>query len=69
MIAQKYFYRYFNRILFDIYYEGGEALEHVAQRSCGCPQPAGVQGEVGWGFEQPGLAEGVPVHGRGVGTR
>jgi len=25
--------------------------------------------KVGWGFEQSGLVEGVPVHGRGVGTR
>ena len=24
---------------------------------------------VGWGFEQPGLVEGVPARGRGVGTR
>ena len=23
----------------------------------------------GWGFEQPGVVEGVPAHGRGVGTR
>jgi len=29
----------------------------------------GVQGQVGWGFEQPDLVEGVPAHGRGVGTR
>jgi len=25
--------------------------------------------QVGWGIEQPGLVEGVPAHGRGVGTR
>jgi len=25
--------------------------------------------KVGWGFEQPGLVEGVPARGRGVGTR
>jgi len=31
--------------------------------------PGSVQGQVGWSFEQPGLAEGVPAHGRGVGTR
>jgi len=24
------------------------------------------QGQVGWGFEQPGLAEGVPAHDRGL---
>ena len=33
------------------------------------PMPGSVQGQVGWGFEQPGLVECVPVHGRGVGTR
>ncbi|KAK4831240.1 hypothetical protein QYF61_016472, partial [Mycteria americana] len=36
-------------------YEGGEALEQVTQRSCDCPIPGSVQGQVGWGFEQPGL--------------
>ena len=41
-------------------------LEQVAQRSCGCPLPGSVQGQVGRGFEQPGLVEGVPAHGRGV---
>ena len=24
-----------------------------------------VQGQAGWGFEQPGLVEGVPAHGKG----
>jgi len=52
-----------------LYSEGGEALAPVAQRSCGCPCPGSIQGQVGWGFEQPGLVEGVPAHGRGVGTR
>ena len=37
----------------------------IAQRSCGCPIPSSVQGQVGWGLEQPGIVEGVPVHGRG----
>jgi len=49
--------------------EGGETLAQVAQRSCGYPLPGSVQGQVGWGFEQPGLVEGVPAHGRGIGTR
>ena len=49
--------------------EGGEALEQVAQRGCRCPISGSVQGQVGWGFEQPGLVEGVPAHGRGGGTR
>ena len=48
--------------------EGGETLAQVAERSCGCPLPGSVQGQVGRGFEQPGLVEGVPAHGRGVGT-
>jgi len=48
---------------------GGESLEQAAQRSCGCLVPESVQGQVGGGFEQPGLVEGVPAHGRGVGTR
>ena len=49
--------------------EGGEALAQVARRGCGCPIPGSVQGQAGWGFEQPGLVEGVPARGRGVGTR
>jgi len=49
------------------YNEGDEALEQVAQRSCGCLLPGSVQGQVGWGFEQPALVEGVPAHGRGAG--
>jgi len=51
------------------YYEGGEALAQVAQRSCGWPLPGSVQGQVGWGFEWSGLVESVPAHGRAVGTR
>ena len=39
------------------------------QRGCGCPLPGTVQGQVGRGFEQLGLVEGVPAHGRGFGTR
>jgi len=41
----------------------------AAQRSCNCPLPGSVQGQVGWGFELPGLVKGVPAHGRGVETR
>ena len=47
--------------------KGGETLAQVAQRSCGCPIPGSVQGQVGQGL-LPGLMEGVPAHGRGVGT-
>ncbi|GAB0204759.1 hypothetical protein GRJ2_002941500 [Grus japonensis] len=31
--------------------------------------PGSAQGQVGWGFGQHGLVEGVPAHGRGLGTR
>ena len=48
------------------YYEDGEALEQVAQRSCGCPIPGGVQGQDGWSSEQPKIVKGVPAHGRGL---
>ena len=44
-------------------------LEQVAQSSYEHPLPGIVQGQIGWGFEQPGLVEGVPAHGRGDGTR
>lgn len=37
-------------------------------RSCGCLIPGRVQGQTGRGFGQPGLVEGDPDHGRGVGT-
>ena len=33
-------------------------VEWAAQRSCGCPVPGGVQGQVGWGGGQPGLVNG-----------
>jgi len=49
--------------------ERSEAPEQLAQRSCGCPLPGRAEGQVGWGFEQPGLVEGVPAHGSAVGTR
>jgi len=52
-----------------LFTEGGKALAQVAQRSCGCPLPGSVQGQVGWGLEQPGLVEGVPANGRRLGTR
>jgi len=48
------------------YSEGGEALAQVAHRICGCPLPGSVQGQVGWGSDQPGLVEGVPSRGRGL---
>lgn len=38
----------------------------VWMRSCGCPTPGSVQGQVAWGLEQPGLVEAVPAHGKGL---
>ena len=29
--------------------QGGDALEQVAQRGCGCPIPGGIQGQAGCG--------------------
>ena len=40
-------------------------MEQVAQRSCGCPLRGSVLGQIGWGFEQPGLVESGPAHARG----
>lgn len=36
-------------------------MEEVAQRSCQCPIPESIQGQTGWGFQQPGLMETVPA--------
>ena len=41
---------------------GWYALAQAAQRSCGCPIPGGIQGQVGWGFGQPDLLGGSPAH-------
>jgi len=29
-------------------FEGGEALEQISQRRCGCPILGGIQGQLGW---------------------
>jgi len=50
-----------------LYYESSEVLEQVALRSCGCPVPGGVQGQVGWGPGQPGLVLNVEVGGPACG--
>ena len=42
-------------------------LEQVAQRCGGCPMHGDIQGQAGWGSEQPDVAVGIPVHCRGVG--
>jgi len=44
-------------------------LEQIAQRSCGCPIPGGIQGQAGCGSGQPGLVVGNPADSRGVETR
>ncbi|NXG59602.1 ANS1A protein, partial [Hemiprocne comata] len=46
---------------------GGETLSQVAQGSCGCPISGSVEGQVGWGLEQPGRVGGVPAHAGGLG--
>lgn len=51
------------------YCEDSETLEQCFQRNCGCPMSGSVQGQVGWGPEQPGPVKSVPAHGRGVGMR
>jgi len=49
------------------YNEDGETLAQVAQRGGRCPIPVNIQGQDGWGSEQPGVVEDVPEHCRGVG--
>ena len=52
----------------EIFYHGGdETLAQIAQRGSGGAIPGNIQGQVGQGSEQLGLAEDVPAHCRGVG--
>ena len=46
------------------YNEGDETLAQVAQRGSGCPIPGKIQGQVGWGSEQPDPVEDVSAHCR-----
>ena len=46
--------------------EGGETLTQIAQRGGRCLNPGNIQGEAGWGSEQPDLVVDVPAHCRGV---
>ncbi|KAK4816181.1 hypothetical protein QYF61_012471 [Mycteria americana] len=41
---------------------GSETLAQIAQRGGRRPIPGNIQGQVGWGSEQPDLVEGVPAH-------
>ena len=48
------------RIIFDIggnFFTQRVAQIQGAQRSCGCPIPGGIQGQVGWGLGQPDLVD------------
>lgn len=50
------------------YYEvlccvSSEALGQVVQKSCECPIPGNVQGQIQWRSEQFGLVKNVPAHG------
>ncbi|XP_051470795.1 uncharacterized protein LOC127382792 [Apus apus] len=47
--------------------EGRLGSAQAAQSSCGCPIPGSVEGQVGWGLEQPGLVGDVPAQGRRLG--
>jgi len=49
------------------YNEGGETVERIAWRGSGGPVPGNIQGQVGWGSEQPDLVGDVPAHCRGAG--
>ena len=54
-------------MLGEIFYsEGSEVLKQATQRSCGCPIPGGIQGQVGWGPGQHHLVGGNPAHSRGL---
>ena len=46
------------------YNEGGETLEQVAQLGNGGPVPGNIQGQVGWGSEQPDVVKDVPAYCR-----
>jgi len=45
-----------------------EVPQRIAQGSCGCPIPGGIQGQAGCGSGQPGLLVGNPAHSREVET-
>ena len=49
-----------------LYCVGGETLEQVAQWGCGCPLPGTIQGQAGWGFEQPGLVRDLVLTAGGL---
>lgn len=50
------------RKTFFFYNGSGGTLEEVVQRDGGCPIPGIIEGQAGWGSEQPDLNEDVPAH-------
>ena len=44
------------------YSRGGEAVAQVAQRGGGCSVLGDIQGQAGWGSEQPDIDIAVPDH-------
>lgn len=53
-----------NRFVFKILHcEGDEALERVAQGSCGLFIPGSVQAQLAWSFGELNLIRGVPANG------
>jgi len=43
------------------------ATGNFAQRGGRCLIPGNIQGQVGWGSDQPDLVEDVPAHSRRIG--
>ena len=37
---------------------------HVSTQGCECPLHGSIQGQAGWGFEQPDLEGGIPAYSR-----
>lgn len=50
-------------------YDVGEALEVVAHKNHGCCIAGSVQSQAGQGFEQCGLVEDNPAHGKENGIK
>jgi len=48
------------------YNKGGKTLAQIAQRGGQFPISEDIEGQVGWGSEQPGLVEDVPAHFKGL---
>ena len=44
----------------------GTQWNRLPKGGCGCPIPAGIEGQAGCGSGQPGLLFGDPAHSRGL---